>query len=121
MTGFIIPSGSKSLSISSSFPDTVTGWPLCADNKLACSPVLEEVTLIFLKLKVGHSSELRREGSFGLSTSSSRMAIGFRARFRSGDGGDGAHKSMIQTRKTRALGWLGISKRQLVFERQSRL
>ena len=48
---------------------------MCADNKLTCSPVLEEVILIFFRLKVGHSSELRRVGSLGWSTSSSRIAI----------------------------------------------
>ena len=71
----------------------MTGWPLCADNKLTCSPVCEEVTLIFLRLKVGQSSELWREGSFGLSTSSSGMAMDLGALSWS-DGG-GVHKSMI--------------------------
>ncbi len=72
----------------------MTGWPLCADNKLTCSPVLEEVTLIFLRLKVGQSSELWREGSFGLSMSSSGMAMDLRALLWS-DGG-GVHKSMME-------------------------
>ncbi len=71
----------------------MTGWPLCADNKLTCSPVLEEVTLIFLRLKVGQSSELWKEGSFGLSMSSSGMAMDLGALLWS-DGG-GVHKSMI--------------------------
>ena len=49
------------------------------------------MTLIFLRLKVGHSSELQREGSFGSSTSSSEIAIGLGAIEWSGGG---VHKSI---------------------------
>ena len=97
----------------------MTGWPLCADNKLTCSPVLEDVTLIFLRLNVGHSSELWREGSFGLSRSSSVMAIDFGTL--SLFDGSGVHKSINQSSLSTSpdsLTWplangVAISKRQL--------
>ena len=73
---------------------------MCADNKLTCSPVLEEVTLIFFRLKVGHSSELRRVGSLGLSTSSSKIAMELGALWFSVGGGVHNSKETLPNHST---------------------